>query len=78
MIYIVVGFENDNREEPGRDRERGRDRGRDRERERREREPPKKGNTVYVYGHGLTEEILNKAFTNLGTIVNVSMESDKK
>ena len=46
--------------------------------DRRERDLPKKGNTIYVHGHGLTEELLNKAFSSLGTIINISMEPDKK
>jgi len=46
-------------------------------RDRRE-DPPRKGNTVYVYGHGLNEDMLRKAATNFGTIVNISMEIEKK
>jgi len=47
--------------------------------DRREREIdlPKKGNTIYVHGHGLSEELLSKAFLSLGSIVNISMEPDK-
>lgn len=48
----------------------------DRDREDR-RETPKKGNTIYVYGHGVTEELLRKAFATFGTIVNISMELDR-
>ena len=54
------------------------DRERDFERRDLDREPPKKGNTVYVRGHGLTEEILRKAFSNVGDIMNVTMERNKK
>ena len=49
-----------------------------REREPRERDPPKRGNTVYVNGHGITEELLRKAFSNFGSIVNITMEGEKK
>ena len=61
-----------------RDDERRRDDRRDRG-DRGDREPlPKKGNTVYVYGHNVTEEILRKAFSNFGTIVNISMETERQ
>jgi len=36
------------------------------------------GNTVYVHGLGVTEEILRKTFSNFGTIVNISMEKERK
>lgn len=43
-----------------------------------EREPfPRRGNTVYVHGHGVTEELLRKAFHNFGNIVNISLEKEK-
>lgn len=52
-----------------------------RERGGRDREPrperPKQGNTVYVNGFGVTEDILRTAFTPFGQIVNISMEVDK-
>lgn len=48
----------------------------DRDREDR-REQPKKGNTIYVHGHGVTEELLRKAFATFGTIVNITMELDR-
>ena len=54
------------------------DRGRDFERSDHDREAPKKGNTVYVRGHGLTDEILRKAFNNVGVITNLSTERNKK
>ncbi|CAM1314871.1 NELFE (predicted) [Pycnogonum litorale] len=45
---------------------------------RRERPPlPKQGNTVYCNGYGVTEEILRKALSPVGKIINVSMELDK-
>lgn len=62
---------------PGSERDEG-ERRRDDRRERGDREPlPKKGNTVYVYGHSVTEEILRKALTNFGNIVNISMETER-
>ena len=36
------------------------------------------GNTVYVHGHRVTEELLRKAFSNFGSIVNISMEKERK
>ena len=48
------------------------------DRREREREPTRKGNTIYVYGENLTEELLKKAFGNIGNVVNVNMEKDKK
>ncbi len=69
------------------DREDSRDRERDRERpwertERRRRiernDPPKKGNTVYVYGLGVNEDIIRKPFSSIGKIVHISMEMDKR
>lgn len=38
---------------------------------------PRHGNTVYVYGYHITEEILQTAFTPMGKIVNISMEVEK-
>ncbi|CAH1785654.1 unnamed protein product [Owenia fusiformis] len=49
---------------------------RDRERDR-ERELPKSGHTIYIHGHGITDEILQKAFGNIGKIINVTMEDAK-
>ncbi|XP_052789968.1 negative elongation factor E-like [Mya arenaria] len=67
--------------EPRPDREVGREEREERFRERRpvrEREPlPKKGNTVYVHGMGVSEETLRKTFSNFGKIVNVSMEKER-
>ena len=39
---------------------------------------PKKGNTVYVQGVGIQEDQIRKAFSNFGTINNISMEVEKK
>merc|ERR1719312_121027 len=38
---------------------------------------PRSGHTVYVYGYGLSEEILRSSFTKYGQIVNISMEIEK-
>ncbi|OWF37470.1 negative elongation factor E-like [Mizuhopecten yessoensis] len=51
--------------------------GEKKERDIRVKEPPPRGNTIYVHGHGVSEEILRKAFSNLGNVVNVNMEKDK-
>ncbi|XP_070582153.1 negative elongation factor E-like [Ptychodera flava] len=42
--------------------------------DRRER---KKGNTVYVHGLGITEQICQQAFSRIGKIVNINMERDR-
>lgn len=63
----------------GYDREREERREERAQQERRDRDYdlPKKGNTIYVNGLGITEEILRKAFSNIGTILNINMERDK-
>lgn len=38
---------------------------------------PRQGHTVYVYGYGVTEDILKNQFTPYGPIVNISMEVEK-
>ncbi|KAF4532125.1 hypothetical protein B566_EDAN004131 [Ephemera danica] len=38
---------------------------------------PRQGNTIYVSGYKITEDILKKAFQPFGKIVNVSMEIEK-
>jgi len=38
---------------------------------------PRQGHTVYVYGYGVTEDILKSQFTPYGPIVNISMEVEK-
>ncbi|XP_066293998.1 negative elongation factor E-like isoform X2 [Branchiostoma lanceolatum] len=43
----------------------------------RDRREPRKGNTLYVHGHGITEDLLKKSFSNFGNIINISMELDK-
>ncbi|GFU19706.1 negative elongation factor E [Nephila pilipes] len=57
------------------------DRVRDHQRRERDRdgrpERPRQGNTVYVRGFGVTQEILQKVFEPVGNIINISMEMDK-
>lgn len=48
------------------------------EKQREKPEKPRQGNTVYVSGHKITEDYLRKHFSNIGTIVNISMEIEKK
>ena len=64
----------------GYDREREERREERSQQERRDRDYdlPKKGNTIYVNGLGITEEILRKAFSNIGSILNINMERDKQ
>ena len=38
---------------------------------------PRVGHTVYVYGYGITEDLLRSTFTQFGQIVNISMEVEK-
>lgn len=38
---------------------------------------PRQGNTIYVFGYQITEDLLKNAFTPLGKIVNISMEVEK-
>jgi len=38
---------------------------------------PRVGHTVYVYGYGITEEMMRTAFLQYGQIVNISMEVEK-
>ena len=35
------------------------------------------GNTIYVFGYQITEDILKNTFANCGKIVNISMEVEK-
>ncbi|CAL8299288.1 unnamed protein product [Lota lota] len=73
--------------DPDRERDRSRDRDRDRMRERDgpfrrsdsypERRGARKGNTVHVYGSGLVEDSLRSAFTQHGTIIDVSMDNPR-
>ncbi|CAL4202646.1 unnamed protein product, partial [Meganyctiphanes norvegica] len=38
---------------------------------------PRQGHTIYVFGYNISEEILKKAFSTFGNIVNVNMEIEK-
>ncbi|XP_040044198.2 negative elongation factor E [Gasterosteus aculeatus] len=74
-----------------RDRDRSRDRDREHDRERdRERDAPfrrsdshperrgvRKGNTVYVYGSGLSEDNLRSSFSQHGSIIDLSMDNPR-
>ncbi|XP_041738870.1 negative elongation factor E isoform X1 [Coregonus clupeaformis] len=71
-----------------RDGERDQERGGDRESRERdgpfrrsdsypERRGVRKGNTVYVYGTGLVEDSLRSAFSQHGTIIDLSMDSQR-
>ncbi|UYV67525.1 PKN2 [Cordylochernes scorpioides] len=46
-------------------------------REREETRTPRQGNTVYVRGFGITEEILKMGFAPYGTIMNITIEPGK-
>ncbi|RUS80413.1 hypothetical protein EGW08_011825 [Elysia chlorotica] len=45
--------------------------------DRPEREPPKKGNTIFVHGFGITEDMMKKSFSNFGKIINIKMEKER-
>ncbi|KAK3768443.1 hypothetical protein RRG08_053435 [Elysia crispata] len=45
--------------------------------DRPEREPPKKGNTIFVHGYGITEDMMRKSFSNFGKIINIKMEKER-
>lgn len=57
------------------------DRARENQRRERDRdgrpERPRQGNTIYVRGYGVTQELLQKTFEPIGNIINISMEMDK-
>nr|XP_029513846.1 negative elongation factor E-like isoform X1 [Oncorhynchus nerka] len=78
------------RDREPRDRSQDGDRERGGDRESRERDGPfrrsdsyperrgvRKGNTVYVYGTGLVEDNLRSAFSQQGTIIDLSMDSPR-
>ncbi|KAK0041947.1 negative elongation factor E [Biomphalaria pfeifferi] len=46
--------------------------------EREHRDPPKKGQTLFVKGQGITKEIIQKSFSNFGNILNINMEPEKQ
>lgn len=41
-------------------------------------EKPRAGNTIFVQGYSITEDLLRKAFMNCGIIINISMEVEKE
>lgn len=43
----------------------------------RKNDKPRQGNTIYVFGYQITEELLKNAFNPIGKIVNISMEVEK-
>lgn len=43
-----------------------------------ERHPPKKGNTIYVHGCDLSDDLLQENFEQFGLIVNINVEQNKK
>jgi len=38
---------------------------------------PRQGNTIYVFGYNLSEDLLKTAFRDIGKIVNISTETEK-
>ncbi|XP_046376272.1 negative elongation factor E-like [Haliotis rufescens] len=76
--FVSTGnrYERERERDPERERRESRDDRRD-ERRDREREPPKKGRTIYIHGHGISEELLRKAGSNFGNVVNITMETDR-
>lgn len=43
-----------------------------------DRRPPRKGNTLYVYGVGMSDESLRAAFSVCGNIIDLSMDPQRK
>lgn len=39
---------------------------------------PRVGNTIFVCGHKISEDFLKKHFQTFGSIINISMETEKK
>ncbi|XP_068780066.1 negative elongation factor E isoform X2 [Struthio camelus] len=68
-------------QEPEAEPERGRERERDGAFRRSdsfpERRPPRKGNTLYVYGADMSPELLRGAFGPFGSIIDLSMDSPR-
>ncbi|OCT67871.1 negative elongation factor complex member E L homeolog isoform X1 [Xenopus laevis] len=82
------GRERDRDRDRERDRDRSeKDRERDRERDRDgfyrrsdsfpERRAPRKGNTVYVHGVGMSQTVLREAFSSFGIIIDLSMDAPR-
>ena len=42
------------------------------------RDNPQQGNTVYVHGENLNEDILRLAFVTFGPVLNITAEPNKK
>ncbi|XP_075228708.1 negative elongation factor E [Lycorma delicatula] len=49
----------------------------DKARETGRPDKPRQGNTIFVSGYNITEDLLKKAFQTCGNIVNISMEIEK-
>ncbi|XP_046859255.1 negative elongation factor E-like [Xenia sp. Carnegie-2017] len=39
---------------------------------------PKKGNTIFIKGHGLTEEIVRNEFVKFGTVTDIHFEKERR
>lgn len=50
----------------------------DKEAKPRPENKPRAGNTIFVCGHKISEDFLKKHFQTFGSIVNISMETEKK
>lgn len=50
----------------------------DKQKEQGKPDKPRQGNTIFVSGYKITEDLLRKTFQGMGNIVNVSMEIEKK
>ena len=42
------------------------------------RDNPQQGNTIYVHGDNISEDLLRLAFATFGTILNITTELSKK
>lgn len=42
------------------------------------RDNPQQGNTIYIHGENLTEDILRLGFSTFGTVLNITTEHSKK
>lgn len=45
--------------------------------DRPEREPPKKGNTIFVHGYTINEEMMRSTFSRFGRIVKIKLERER-
>ena len=39
---------------------------------------PRSGHTIYIFGFNISEEVIKKAFSSFGNILNINMEVDNK